>query len=576
MVGAKTIHYFPESQRVVSPQLTNFDVFYQLVAGASAEERTALQIQPTLDTYRYLNRNTTPSNNNDHPNAFADLKAALKMAGFRKDHIARIVQLLAAILHLGNLVFVDPTSNLNSQEAAYVKNTEVLDLVADLLGVDPRALENVLVFKTTLIRKDVTTLILNADQASAQRDELAHTLYSLLFAWMVERINTKLCAADESKFNSFVGVLDFPGLQQSSQGAASFYSFVVNVAAERVHQFMVEQLYRNTTRLYESEGILSPQQQQQTTASTAASEIADLLYRPTRGVCSVINSMSESVRKGKSTVNDANLVDTIVKYNGNNSPYFSVRNAPGSQQRQFAIQHFGGQVTYDPTGFLAQNNATSQVAVDFVSLFRGTGGGNPPSSNQFVVDLWDGVATENHPRHQDAVVSAQQKQPARKPSVRQSVRRKGRNANKEGQEENGKDKDGKDNASSSMLGQTLAALDELFNNTLQEATLWTVFCIRPNNNSPASTQFDSRLVAGQIKAYGLADLARHVQQQYAVAYEHQEFLDRYQVPLQQLLDTSGGRLPRAQLEILMPQLGWTQNDAAVGSNKASWNTVSFR
>ncbi|KAI8137857.1 chitin synthase-domain-containing protein [Fennellomyces sp. T-0311] len=539
MIGAKTLHHFLEKSRLTSSSDANFQVFYHFVRGATNDERNQLQLQ---QDFSYLRHH--PKQQQDT----IDLKAALKLAGFRREHVSRILQLLAAILHLGNLSFVDPGGSTNNQDAAYVKNTEILDLVADFLGVDPRALENVLVFKTTMIRKDVTTLILNAEQAVLQRDELARTLYSLLFAWIVERINSKLCS---DKFNSFIGVIDLPGTASSAQGN-KFHAFVVNLAAERIHGFVNQQIF--SSEVYDQEGVAVPH----VTPQYQASNVYDLLYRPSRGVCSLIHSMSENVRKGKKQLTDAELVDSLIKYNGN-SPWFSTSNAPGSQQRQFAIQHFGGKVTYDPTGFLQANS--DQVPVDFVSLFRG-GAGMPASWNAFLVELWDKtLATQSHPKDQDAVVSAQQK-PMRQVSMRQSQRRTAKQQQQQLKEEA--------QAGGSVVGNLQVALDEL-TSSLQEAKVWTVFCLRANEHQ-APAQFDPRCVSRQVAALGLTDIAKQTSTQYGVAYAHEEFLERYAA----IISGQPGQLPRAQVEIIVQQMGWTAADCAVGSTKIFFADAAWR
>ncbi|KAI9499463.1 chitin synthase-domain-containing protein [Zychaea mexicana] len=543
MIGAKIIHHFLEKSRLTSSSDANFQVFYHLVRGASDDERQQLQLQDEFNYLRHYQQRVSEQDN------LVDLKSALKLAGFRREHISRILQLLAAILHLGNLSFVDP-GGVNNQDAAYVKNTDILDLVADFLGVDPRALENVLVFKTAMIRKDVTTLILNAEQASLQRDELARTLYSLLFAWIVERVNSKLCA---EKFNSFIGIVDLPGYTQppaQQQQASKFHSLVVNLAAERIHGFMTSQLF--ATDVYDQEGISVPH----VTPRYQAANVHDFLYRPSRGVCSLVHSMSENVRKGKKQLTDADLVDSLIKYNSN-SAYFSSSNAPGSQQRQFAIQHFQGNVTYDPNGFLEANS--DQVLVDFVSLFRG-GPGMPASWNAFLVELWDkNLATQSHPKDQDAVVSAQQK-PMRQPSMRQSVRRTAKQQQQQQKEE----------AATSVLGNLQVSMDELFG-TLEEAKIWTVYCLRPNESQTAA-QADSRCLSRQVAAFGLADVAQQTAAQYGVAYTHEEFLERYAA----VLNGEPDRLPRAQTESVVQQMGWTATDAAVGSTKIFLGDAAWR
>jgi chitin synthase len=97
--------------------------------------------------------------------------------GFTKHLVAQTCQLIAAILHLGNLKFtVDWGRDVN---AAVVYNQDVLALVTKLLSITPSALEtaSVLSYKTKLVKKELCTVFLDPDGAADNRDDLARTLY---------------------------------------------------------------------------------------------------------------------------------------------------------------------------------------------------------------------------------------------------------------------------------------------------------------------------------------------------------------------------------------------------------------
>ncbi|THU94364.1 hypothetical protein K435DRAFT_860641 [Dendrothele bispora CBS 962.96] len=134
---------------------------------------------------------------------FDQLKVALKTIGFSKRHIAQTCQLLAAILHLGNLEFtIDRSRN---EDAAVIRNTEVRAIFADLLDVQPSEL---LSYRSKLVKKEMCTIFLDPDGASDNRDELAKFLYSVFFTWLNEHINQRLCKED---FSTFIGLFDLPG-----------------------------------------------------------------------------------------------------------------------------------------------------------------------------------------------------------------------------------------------------------------------------------------------------------------------------------------------------------------------------
>ncbi|KAG0166565.1 hypothetical protein DFQ28_006404 [Apophysomyces sp. BC1034] len=555
MIGAKTLNYLLEKRRVArcpSGEQT-FHIFYYLLAGATAEEKTILRLEDTSQ-YAYLNK--TPVQFTDEAERFETLKAALRSLGLGKRYQARILQLLACLLHLGNLQFVDDTT---IQEAAYVKNNETLDLAADFLGVDPRGLENVLTYKTQMIKKDVTTLILNSQQAAAQRDELVTALYSLLFTWIVEHINTKLC---NENIHNFIGILDMPG-PQTYYAQASFDQFCVNYASERVHNYMLRQIFETDAAEYRFEGLELPEVPYFNNAACV-----ELFARPKQGLIDIANSHSKSSSKGT----DANMLDSFGKYNGTHDS-FSLKTAE-TGARLFAVQHFAGQVTYNPNGFLENNKDV--LSADFVSLFRGTAD-VPQSYNSFIVDLFTdkNIHTESHPKMTDAIMNAQQvSKPSRAPSMRRSKSTKrNRNAAVEETETKDEKKDQEERKVSMVMSELQSSLDDLIA-TLDETTPWFVVCLRPSD-SIAPNAFDGQLVRSQVRAFGLPQIAQRLQLGFTTSFYHDEFCQRYAQTLQ-AVGVDQERSPRAQCEAAAAIFGWLGTQAAIGNGKVFLGETAWR
>ncbi len=155
LTGAAIATYLLEKVRLVSQAANerNFHVFYQLLQGASDEERIALSL-PAWDGgkgaqgFHYLRQSgcVVRQDGADDAEEYARLRRALSIMGVPVEEQAAVLCVVAAVLHLGNLRFaLRPAANgsSNSPDAAEVALDAVAtaDRVAGLLGVDPGAFQ---------------------------------------------------------------------------------------------------------------------------------------------------------------------------------------------------------------------------------------------------------------------------------------------------------------------------------------------------------------------------------------------------------------------------------------------------
>ena len=482
LMGVKTLDYYLERNRVaaVPSGERNFHIFYYLVAGASPEERQHLHLVEKT-TYRYLGQRGTNAaarqngGRDDDGLRFDQLKIALKTIGFSKRHVAQTCQLVAAILHLGNLEFtIDRHRN---EDAAVVRNTDILEIVADFLGTSASALEAALSYKTKLVKKELCTVFLDPDGASDNRDDLAKTLYSLLFAWLNEHINQRLCKED---FSTFIGLFDLPGPQNMSSRPNSLDQFCINFANERLQNWIQKTLFEKHVNEYNMEGIsrFVPQ-----VPYFDNSECIRLLQNVPGGLIHIMDDQAR--RQPKKT--DHTMVEAFTKRWGNHSS-FKAGTLDRSGFPSFTVNHYNGPVTYSSEGFLDRN--LDAINPDFVSLLRGAADGleGSGSINPFVKGLFSAkaIATQAHPRNEDTIVAAQQAvKPMRAPSTRRKNGLKRMPTVKEGVDGDEKDDDdllaapGGANthltsSSPCVAGEFKAALDTLFE-TLDDTQPWYVF-----------------------------------------------------------------------------------------------------
>lgn len=209
IVGASIVNYLLEKTRVAQQSKTerNYHVFYQMTAGANADEKNKYKIN-AANTYNYL----TQSGCIDMPGVsdsknFEALKLAFQILNMGPEDVDAILRTLSAILHLGNVKFNESAD----KESVKIANPDVTAVVASLLGVsDPKLIE-ALTFKRLVVRSDVTMVPYKAGQAIDSRDSIAKAIYDALFQKVVDGINASLVCRENPV--NFVGVLDIFGFE---------------------------------------------------------------------------------------------------------------------------------------------------------------------------------------------------------------------------------------------------------------------------------------------------------------------------------------------------------------------------
>jgi chitin synthase len=522
--GLKSIEYYLERSRVSqTPSVgeRNFHVFYYLVAGIKGEEKTHLKLGEMHD-YRYLQCRVRRTGVDDKQR-FEQLKQAFRTVGLSTRLVAQICQLLAAILHVGNLQF---SSERTTEDGAIVTNMDVLATVAEFLGVPTELLAELFSFKSVLVDREVCTTFLDAEQAEQVRDELARTLYSLLFSWLNEHINQKLC---KDTFASFIALLDLPGPQTKhlpSGDANSIDQFCFNFANEQVHNWVLKRIHDAPIAEADRDKLTVPR-----VPYFDNSECLKMLGT-SRG--SLVHIMDDQARKKKT---DASFLEAIGRrHNGHQS--FGMGDATSHRGASFTIQHFSGPVTYSAENFLEKN--ANETSADVLRLLRGTSitvsnvnSDTDGSNNPFIRSLFSSkaIATQAHPRNDDTIVAVQQPvRPMRAPSTRR--KRGPRLAALPEQEEEGDDQVGGGNDEGSagkelqcVAGQHWTALSTLLD-TFEHAQAWFVFCLKPND-SQLPSQVDIRGVRAQIRSVGISEMAVSLQNFHEVRMSHQEACERY-------------------------------------------------
>uniref|UniRef100_A0A803T1Z3 Myosin motor domain-containing protein n=1 Tax=Anolis carolinensis TaxID=28377 RepID=A0A803T1Z3_ANOCA len=248
--GGKISNFLLEKSRVVSQNECerNFHIYYQLIEGATADQKHNLGIM-TPDYYYYLNQSETyVVDGTDDRSDFQETMNAMDVIGIARQDKQLVVQIIAGILHLGNIGFQEQGNY------AQVENPDLLAFPAYLLGIDKDRLNDKLTSRKMDSkwggRSESINVTLNVEQASYTRDALAKGLYSRVFDFLVESINRAMRKPNEEYS---IGVLDIYGFEIFQRNG--FEQFCINFVNEKLQQIFIELTLKAEQEEYVQEGI---------------------------------------------------------------------------------------------------------------------------------------------------------------------------------------------------------------------------------------------------------------------------------------------------------------------------------
>ncbi|XP_026518090.1 unconventional myosin-Ie-like, partial [Terrapene carolina triunguis] len=179
---------------------------------------------------------------------FHETLTAMEVVGLSGEEQALVLQIVAGILHLGNISFREEGNY------AAVESEDFLAFPSYLLGIDQGRLKEKLTSRKMDSRwggkSEVIDVTLNAEQASFTRDALAKALYSRLFDYLVDAVN-KAMQKDYEEYN--VGVLDIYGFEIFQKNG--FEQFCINFVNEKLQQIFIELTLKAEQEEYVQEGI---------------------------------------------------------------------------------------------------------------------------------------------------------------------------------------------------------------------------------------------------------------------------------------------------------------------------------
>lgn len=472
ILGAQIKTYLLERSRLVfqPAQERNYHIFYQLLQGLTPEQKNALHLT-TPEDYFYMNQGDAmviPDVNDKEE--FNITTNALDMIGINKDTQSQIYQVLAGILHIGNIEIKKMRN-----DASVSSTDENLTIACDLLGIDSSNFAKWITKKQIITRSESIVSNLNFNQAIVVRDSVAKFIYSALFDWLVVTINNKLNEnVDQDAINSFIGVLDIYGFEHFEKN--SFEQFCINYANEKLQQEFNHHVFK-----LEQEEYIQEEIEWSFIEFNDNQPCIDLIENKL-GILSLLDEESR-LPSGSDESWTQKLYQTFDK-----EPTNKVFNKPRFGQTKFIVSHYAHDVSYDVDGFIEKNRDT--VPDTHLEVLKA-------STNKTLISLLD-----NLQKTQETMEAKKQEEMANKPGPRRMIQKK------------------------PTLGSLFkGSLTELMT-TINSTNVHYIRCIKPNSDKEA-WKFDNLMVLSQLRACGVLETIKISCAGFPSRWTFDEFVQRY-------------------------------------------------
>ncbi|XP_064898034.1 unconventional myosin-Vb-like [Columba livia] len=500
VTGATIKTYLLEKSRVTfqAKAERNYHIFYQLCTSATLPELQGLGLRGA-ESFHYTcqGQDTAACSTSD----VADLentRHAFSLLGVPEDEQLELYSILAAILHLGNIMV---RGRDRRGDGCFVEpDDEALEMFCSLLGVEVSQVTRWLCHRKLVTAGETYLKSLSRQQALDSRDALAKHMYGQVFKWMVSRVNRALRSLEGH--HTSIGILDIYGFEMFELN--SFEQFCINYANEKLQQLFNLNIFKLEQEEYVTEEI--PWVFIDFCDNQPCIELIE-------GRLGILDLLNEECKMPQGS--DGSWAQKLYQTHLSSSHF----QKPKRPTDAFVVCHFAGKVEYQCGGFVEKNR--DAVPEELVGLLRA-------SKSALLAELFL--------EEGEGAMSLQSRRSSGPRMTGRSSRRSLPSSQKSKK------------SISSQFKASLKRLMEMLSSTTQHY----VRCIKPNDGKQPFV-FDSRRAVEQLRACGVLETIRISASGYPSRCTYQEFLERYRalVSREELRSTNKKQICSLALERLL-------------------------
>ncbi|XP_050469380.1 unconventional myosin-XIX-like isoform X3 [Bombus huntii] len=363
IISGATINSFLLERNRVTRGSSNFQIFYQMIFGMSPTELEIFNL--SKDKY-YDILNVIDCNKKKYfQESFQDTLNALDILDFKSDQKKNIFQVLALLIHMGNIKFREDGeicaidfNNNKSKEA--LKSTCILSSLTEDTIME--LLTTILINPQSTWRKHTSyhRHLVTVDACRNRLHSIIRYMYDLLFHWILNHANKTLSL--KQQYSQWLGILDIFGFESFTKNGIE--QLCVNYANEKMQQYFIETCVENNRNDLQEEGFIKICNPSHTINlyKERLNVIEENLFLTLNDAC-----------QSPVVIDILTIIQSVCKNLHNAQKKFL-----NEKEGNFIIEHYSGPVTYSIEDLLSKN--TDKVPNEISLIFS-------TSKNKFLRSL---------------------------------------------------------------------------------------------------------------------------------------------------------------------------------------------